>query len=545
VACQAYQRSGYVLRPRTRLHVLILVTTEEEQISSAFTDPEKKEAALARIFQSPEPILDEADGAYQDRRGAYEDNDNNDIEYAHEQIVQDTTDIGTGSDALPQIDEPGSPLPPDDTVHAPEVPPSPGNSLINIPNLHCPIPFLQHNFGILYLPEFEGSPVVPVCIKCHTIINSTQYSTLRRHRCDNDNNDATNLNPTEHDVTLSNTQAFDDEMDTSTAPGIAPLDPNDVPSIEPTDGIDDPPPPQSTYSAWHDLRSYFSENKNMFVKIKSVRPTDIITPIPFLPIKNGYGCPVPDCPRAYTSLKWAQDHARKHTSEPNAVEYQYSDPPPCTMQTLGKLHGNASNFRVSVPDVAASTPDDSLTQSEFVTLSFAQTNHHEATAALRGLPFKSPFFKRFDYQSIYPSDPKEYTKFATSRLSRVSPSYKKKQKPLHHLLAIVALVYTRTGGFSLHTGEHIVRRHLGNKLRYVVGICVVTTLIPLTVAINWAAVFRVLLPIYRRRALSSVTHLVSPPSSHMSWMRHSTQVWTRTSFYLLSTQPQHWNCILD
>jgi hypothetical protein len=444
------------------LHALILSTAEEAQISSAFTDPDKKEAALARIFQSPEAILDENDGAGGDIQEAHEDNDNYELDYSPEHIVQDPTVIETGSEGLPLIDEPGSPLPPDDMAQSPEVDPSPVPSLMNIPNLHCPIPLLRHNFAILHLPYFIGSPVVPVCIKCRTVINSADYNKLRVHQCEADNNEPTNLDPTQP---LADNQTLDEEMDAFAASGVAPLDPNDVPPMESTDGIDDPPPPQSTYTSWQDIRTYFNENKNTFVKVTSVWPTNIIAPIPFLPIKNGYGCPVPDCSHSHTTLKWAKDHARKHTSDPTALDYQYDDPPPCTMQTLGTLHGKASNFRVSTPDAAPSTPDGSLTQSEFIAISFAETNHHEATAVLRGLPFKSPFFKRFDYQSIYPLDPKDYTNFVTSRLNRISPSYKKKQKPLHQLLAVVTLVYTRSGGFYLHTGPHNVRRYLGNKLR--------------------------------------------------------------------------------
>jgi hypothetical protein len=102
-------------------HVLILIVTEEEQISMAFINPDKKRAALARIFHGPEAILDRTDGAEVDIGGAYDNDDNNyEFDYAHEQIVQDTTDTRVGSHAEPQIDEPGSPLlPSDDSVDEP------------------------------------------------------------------------------------------------------------------------------------------------------------------------------------------------------------------------------------------------------------------------------------------------------------------------------------------------------------------------------------------------------------------------------------------
>jgi hypothetical protein len=426
-----------------------------------------------RIANSPEAILDPMDGAENDIPIANDDNDSYELEADHIQATTETTaegptDVGTLPD---DIDNSSStPIHYENMEQSLGAPPASSITFTNMPNLDCPPALLMHNFAILHLPDFQGCPTVPVCISCRTVINSADYTTLRKHQCAVPDTDAQAHVPLENDDTFSSGLEPEDIGEPVSLTGAAPLDPGDIPPIEEDDGIDDTPLPESIHSSWQDLRTYFHDNKGQFVKVSSVRPPNIIPPILFLPVKHGYGCPQFNCSHAYDRHGRAQKHIAKHTGKDHqgdSGEYTEATTIPCTMQTLGTLHGKSSYFRVSNRQPDSHNPNEVLTQAEFVAQSFDHFKPLDANVALQGLPFKTPFFKRFDYQSIYPADQKQYSKFVATRINHVSPSYNRKQGHHHHLLAMVALVYTRTGGFYLNRGPHIVRRHLGNKLGYV------------------------------------------------------------------------------
>ena len=170
------------------------------------------------------------DGAENDIPISNDDNDSYELE---EQRIQATTEAAeeetVSADTMPedsQNDQSNSIAP--ENMYQSSDPPL---LLTDMPNLDCPLALLEHNFAILRLPDFEGTPTIPVCISCRTIINSADYHRTRRHQCNTNNADPPNTppaNPGNPDISLPDQELPEDVDEYPNLPGANALDPDDV-----------------------------------------------------------------------------------------------------------------------------------------------------------------------------------------------------------------------------------------------------------------------------------------------------------------------------
>ncbi|KIM27422.1 hypothetical protein M408DRAFT_311292 [Serendipita vermifera MAFF 305830] len=323
--------------------------------------------------------------------------------------------------------------------------------LVDIPNLTI-VPDLQrHNIGILGLPSFPDNPNVLCCFACKSVINTTQWDTVRKHirKCD-----ALSIEDPEEDEQAATEEDNDIDM-------------NDNEVIPDMEGEKRAKQPKRVLERCRAIFPTIMSTLRL-VKPRGAWPESPIRPIHLFTTVRGYGCTVKACPQAFLHFEPVRAHSRgcQQGKPPSQLHSLYTADtgPNCEMQTLGILHDTYFKVRSieTSPEDNAAAPQPNL--KEFLSRRLAApTPSNEGR--LQSHAHTNPFFKRFAYQTVFGSIPvSQYTAFAQSKVTLVTPVHRDTQTQFKQLLALATLAYHLDGSHQLTHTTYLYQRHLGNKL---------------------------------------------------------------------------------
>lgn len=370
---------------------------------------------------------------------------------------------------------------------------------VNFPRFHflTSIPqLLPYDHAILTLVDFPGSPEIIVCLKCRKAANPVTSSIQTHSKAcsgerhievvpnlvmegpteqegdgDQDSADGDedvdkelgtedDLNGQtqavvnmEHDLEDLREESLDSDLESI----VAELDDNIETRITNSDVVARRHERQQRRA----LSKFLTENYNRLLSSARTYPIRIIPAIRFFSAINAFRCPNDECSRAFKTKGAVRTHIyKKHPASTKNLHFEN-----CLAQTLGmngprsrlfvvhKIHEEPQSL--SPPDLAQRILDA----------------HSEARSfTLEDLSHQDPFMRRFRYDSIYPSDPRQRAVFLENKIRITSQLHRPLQDPTLQLLSIAIFYYMATTRLVHYKCDDYFRRQFGNKLRFVLGV---------------------------------------------------------------------------
>ena len=357
-----------------------------------------------------------------------------------------------------------------------------------IPNLVYPSALLAFNFALLKLVDFPGQPHVPVCINCGTLYKMTTPKRIPVHYIEclkaGERRDITNPTSTTNedvddelsrdgeDIEMHETGADDriDDDDRASDNEHNHLDPEDIQPQEEdyvdTTTVTEVPTKDSPDEIFRAYRrqKYAKLSKyilnNPFDNITTY-PLHPIPPIPFAIDKTTYICPIPNCSIRFADKAKAKTHIGKHSTADNEDD-GYLQPNPHPAQQLFTRH-NSPRFLVLAQEVdiqTVSSSTDKIRQQ-------LQPTIQSSTRLIDGPQQLNIYMKRMGLYRAFPADRSTYNQFVSHRIMKVSMIHHPRQPLRFQLLTVAIFVYLMGGREALRSQDHLIARHIGNKLRQV------------------------------------------------------------------------------
>jgi hypothetical protein len=191
-------------------------------------------------------------------------------------------------------------------------------------------------------------------------------------------------------------------------------------------------------------------------------PVDPIPPVPFAIDKTLYLCPIATCSSRFADKLKAKTHIGKHSTHDNEDDgYLHTDPHPA--QQLFTCT-NSPRFLVLSQEVTFETVSSGMDKIRHQ----LQPMSSSSTRLIDGPQQLNLYMKRMGLYRAFPADRSTYNQFVSQRIVKVSMIYHTKQPLQIQLLTIAIFVYLMSGREALRSQDHLIARHIGNKLRRVI-----------------------------------------------------------------------------